>query len=374
MGVATGTFQYPNGSPVANGQYQFKLSQDAINSPTTCVSPVLIRGNLDANGNLTATFLFNDVLSTSAGLTTYYQLTVKGVNGGQVWNENYQLTGTAANLNTIPPLGSGTGTIISSGPALPPAQVGDTIRFSTKGDTLWDAVNFMQKVVGVYAVSNGLQMFGVTESNAPTQLGATSAPFPTLTDGWARVFSTAASASTLTTMGTLATTNGNNVLFGILSFYRYSCRFAAGQTTNVRYWIGLGNYNVSGVGGNATAILGTTAYAADLPNKTTIAFRYSSGTDTTWKAVSIVAGGGSTVVDTGIAPDTNTHLFEMATNQNGTAVIFLIDGVSVATISINLPNPAAGYDSLGGMFWTGDNKNTANTTQATWYWTQMSQK
>lgn len=109
MGVCTGTFQFPNGSPVANGLYQFKLSQEAIESPTACIAPTLISGYLDNNGNLTATFLFNDVLITSTGTTTTYQLTIKANVGGQVWNENYYLTGTAANLNIIPPSG---GTIV----------------------------------------------------------------------------------------------------------------------------------------------------------------------------------------------------------------------------------------------------------------------
>lgn len=107
MGVVTGVFQYPNGSPVANASYQWKLSSDAIEFTGTsaCVCPPIVNGSLDANGNMTSTFAFNDVLSTSAGLATYYQLTVKAQNGGQVWNEYYFLTGTAANLNLIPPAG-----------------------------------------------------------------------------------------------------------------------------------------------------------------------------------------------------------------------------------------------------------------------------
>jgi hypothetical protein len=109
VGIATATFQYPNGSPVASGQYQWKLSSDAIefSSTSACIVPPVIYGNLDVNGNMTSTFAFNDVLSTTAGLSTTYQLTVKSNAGNQVWNENYYLTGTAANLNIIPPGGSG---------------------------------------------------------------------------------------------------------------------------------------------------------------------------------------------------------------------------------------------------------------------------
>jgi hypothetical protein len=126
MGVATGVFQLPNGSPVANGLYQWKLCGDAIAYSVTsvCVCPVLFSGNLDSNGNMTATFLFNDVLSIAVG-NTCYQLTVKALGGGQVWNENYYLTGTAANINTFPPGGSGCG---GSG-----MQQGQTLTLQTNG-------------------------------------------------------------------------------------------------------------------------------------------------------------------------------------------------------------------------------------------------
>jgi hypothetical protein len=107
VGIVTGTFTLPNGSPAANALYQWKLSGDAIATSTSAaIVPTLFTGNLDTNGNMTATFLFNDALSTSAGLSTTYQLTVKAQTGAQIWNENYQLTGTAANINTIPPAGS----------------------------------------------------------------------------------------------------------------------------------------------------------------------------------------------------------------------------------------------------------------------------
>lgn len=114
MGVVAGTFQYPNGSPVASGLYQWKLSGDCIEYSIACVAPILFTGMLDTNGNMTATFLFNDLLSTTAGASTTYQFTVKAPGGGQVWNEIYYLTGTAANLNTYPPGGIPLATVTSS--------------------------------------------------------------------------------------------------------------------------------------------------------------------------------------------------------------------------------------------------------------------
>jgi hypothetical protein len=109
MGVATGVFQTVDGTPVANGRYQWKLSSDAINVGSACCSPRLISGYLDANGSMSATFTFNDQLVTAGGTSTTYQLTVKDSGGGQVWNENYFLSGAAANLNAIVPLGIGVG-------------------------------------------------------------------------------------------------------------------------------------------------------------------------------------------------------------------------------------------------------------------------
>lgn len=104
MGVVTGTFRYANGSPVTMGLYQWQLSQDAAQTASACISPILFTGYLDTSGNMTATFAFNDVLTTTATSLTSYQLTIKNLGGVQVWNQFYTLTGTAAiNLNTIPP-------------------------------------------------------------------------------------------------------------------------------------------------------------------------------------------------------------------------------------------------------------------------------
>ena len=200
---------------------------------------------------------------------------------------------------------------------------------------------------------------------------------PTATSQYGKVISASATASVNTVIGFHFGENGNTSLLGMLAFYRWSCKFAAGVTTNVRYWMGLGAVANSGPGNNPAAINGTTAYASDAPNKTTLGFRFSAGTDTHWQAVACLASGGGgtqTVVDTGVAPDTNPHIFGMTTNAAGTSVIFLIDGVVVATISTNLPNPAVTNNSWGDLFFTGDNKNTNNAISATFYWQQISLK
>ena len=461
MGVVTGTFQYANGSPVATGLYQFKLSQDAVELSVACVAPSIIRGNLDSSGNLTATFLFNDALSTAAGATTNYQLTVKDSKGGQVWDEYYYLTGTAVNLNAYPPNGgsltfgqgslllqidgtnttnqatlnataaggmsisadsagqwvfsaatssplllqingantanqatlnaTATGLSISSDSGgtwtfantftalsnLVIGQIGDILRYNVNANGQWNAVNAAQRTVGVFPEGGSLVTYGST-SGGSGQTGSTTNTNPSATTGWSRIYSAAASAATVTGIGVQQGTGGTTGLYGMLAFYRQSTRLAISPTTSARYWIGLGCWNTgSSRGSNGTQVLATSVYAADLPNHTTLGFRYSATTDTHWQAVSINAGtasASSTVVDTGISPDTSAHLFEMATNAAGSSVYFLIDNTVVATISSNLPDPTLAADSWGSMFWTGDNKNSATAISGTMNFMQISIK
>lgn len=101
MGVATGTFKLADGSPAISAQYQWKLSID-VQTTLACVVPSLIQGFLDISGNMTSTFIFNDVMTPT---TSTYQLTIKDNEGTQIWNEKYFLTGTAANINLIAPQG-----------------------------------------------------------------------------------------------------------------------------------------------------------------------------------------------------------------------------------------------------------------------------
>ena len=167
MGVVTGVFIYPNGSPVANGLYQWKLNVDAVELGTACVAPVLISGNLDSSGNMTATFLFNDILGTAGGTTTTYQLTVKDNHGSQVWNENYYLTGTAANVNLVLPGSGSAGTIFfpvfPSGAATPDSvqSIAATSLVGFAG-----ATNTLVKAVGG---AGGITITAVTAVGVPGQ-------------------------------------------------------------------------------------------------------------------------------------------------------------------------------------------------------------
>jgi hypothetical protein len=274
-------------------------------------------------------------------------------------------------ISLTPPSNSSGGIVVSG------QQIGDILRWNVNGDSNWDAVNQAQAFQGIYAVNqtgtfNTFGPFGTT--SITTTNSGTSTVNPTATLGAGTTITGSGTASTSTTIGFSFAQNGNVSLIGMEAFYRLSLRAAIGNTSNARYWFGLGCFNSTGTGNNSLGIVGTTAYAADTPNKSTVGFRYSAGTDTHWQAVSAVAGGSQTTTDTGVTPDTNVHLFEMTTNSTGTTIFYFIDTVLVATISTNLPSPASGGNSWGSLFFTGDNKNTNTATNLTFYSMQISLK
>ncbi len=265
---------------------------------------------------------------------------------------------------------------------LPLAQIGDTIRFNVNGDNAWDAVNATTNASWVIpdasSASDAFNCFGAFASQCVLDTKSSfSNVQPNGSASYGRTLTSAASASTSTVVGMHSAENGNNSLAGILSFYRLSHKLQINNITNSRWWVGVSVWNsTSALGVNNAQIDGTTAYANDLPNKTTLGFRLSGGTDAHWQCVSIVAGTPlSTVVDTGVVPDiTAPHQYELATNSNGTAVYCIIDHNLVATITTNLPVPGGTADTLASPFFTGDNKNTATSISATWYSTYVSYK
>ncbi len=186
-------------------------------------------------------------------------------------------------------------------------------------------------------------------------------------------FSTGSSPQTTTNIGSTSGVNGNNSLYGMLEFNRWTMKFSVQNTTNARYWMGLASWCTGGcsaVGINGTSVTGTTRYAQDSPNASTLGFRFSAGTDTHWQALSCIAGASvpsCTLVDTGITPDTNIHQFDMVVNYAKTQVTFFIDTVQVAAISTNVNFNQTNGNGWGSWFWTGDNKNTSTNVQFTFY-------
>lgn len=351
-------------------------------------SPSGVLGTLTLNAGSTYTpsgTLYANQINLGPGLCQILTASgsPNGVVAAPVCSVYVQTNGTSGNTLWVKDSGGSTSSgwdavPASGGSALPASpQLGDTVRYNVNGDTAWDLANFAPLYQTIGWAAGTLSASGATTS-APTALGTGTSVFPSTTAGWGGTYTSSSSASTSTVVGTKCCENGNNSAFGILAFYRFSMRLAIGNTTNARYWLGLGNWNTgSGTGNNNVVILNTAAYASDSPNKTTLGFRFSGTTDTHWQAVALTAnnsGGAQTTVDTGITPDTNPHLFEMTTNRTGTSIQYFIDSALVATITTNLPNPSSTFDSLAEPFWCGDNKNTATAIAGTFYWMELSLK
>lgn len=113
--TVTGTWQFPDGSAVANGTLYLQLTQDANVVSTGQIAPRIVQITLDATGSIpAATVVFaNDELTPSG---TLYQVAVTQQGGGRVYGpELYSITGTSPiSLNSFVPLTSGV--FVSVGP------------------------------------------------------------------------------------------------------------------------------------------------------------------------------------------------------------------------------------------------------------------
>jgi hypothetical protein len=215
--------------------------------------------------------------------------------------------------------------------------------------------------------------YGAIGCSHPVAEGNYSTVYANGTNSSGSTYAAAATPSTSDVIGMDVGAGGNFGDWGFGSFYRLAFSWAAGNTTNVRYYLGMTAYNTGGSGCSNTPPRSTTCYATNAPNTSGLAFRYSAGTDTHWQAMSIAAGS-QTVVDTGITPNTSPHIFEIAANIGG-GYNYYIDGNLVATITTNLPSvnsQASLTETI--VFWAGDNENTATAIAGTSYWMAMTGK
>ena len=225
-------------------------------------------------------------------------------------------------------------------------KIGDVLEWS---GTQWSLVPPRFSVRGFRAPMNstaiasshplgGLTPIGTANVNVGTDATATE---PRLL-----AVATAGTAQTVTCGVEEAPQSTGGTTLGILT--RFVARVRGNQTTNVRYWIGLLDGTVN--------LTNTAFFASDTPNQKYVGFRYSSTTDSVWKATAGTATANQTVVSTGVSVDTtNTQLFEII--FDGTNANFYINGAAVGQISTNLPTTSAKLRAAVLV----DNKNTANT-------------
>lgn len=150
----------------------------------------------------------------------------------------------------------------------------------------------------------------------------------------------------------LNSTQATAVSYSLASARRFLFRQRSNTDAAYRVWVGVTT---------SVTVLNGVLFAADAPAADYAAFRFSSATDTTWKAVTAFSGS-QTVVNTGVAYNSTTStFFEIIPNAAGTSLTFRINGVTVATIATNL----FGADTSCITFSTADNKNTSTVVAIT---------
>jgi hypothetical protein len=203
---------------------------------------------------------------------------------------------------------------------------------------------------------------GITQfAQGVNVLGTQGAFAITGTEESGRLLTSAAASSTNTQLAVCSAT-GANPGQGFLSlgtFQRFIMRLETQISTTARYWVGLMDVSAGECGS------GNSAYTSDTPNRNYCAFRFSTTTDTTWKAVCATSNVAQTVVDTGVAINTSASvLFEIITTP--TSAAFSINGTTVATITTNLPSAslaiADGFQA--------DNKNSNTAQSVAFFWSQ----
>jgi len=98
LGLVSGYFTDPSGVAI-NGTVEFKLSGEGRNGVSACFVPVPVNFSVNG-GTVTALVAFNDKILPFG---TTYQISVKDLKGGQLFNGTYTLVGTFADLTKIPP-------------------------------------------------------------------------------------------------------------------------------------------------------------------------------------------------------------------------------------------------------------------------------
>ncbi len=230
-------------------------------------------------------------------------------------------------------------------------NTGDAFRFNEYGSNSWDLANPIPRWVMVVADGGSNPFVQGCSSNQPVTVGTRSLVSATSTEMPADTYASSAVGSTQMTACIEWGFGASQGSFCFGTFRRYTTRARFNQTTNCRFFCGLGN---------ASPQFGTSVYSTDTPNFPAVYFRYSSGTDSHIVAICNVDSTHQTVVDTGVAVDTtNSQLFDIA--QFASGYRFYINGSLVATITSNLPSASSLWATLLGA----DNKNTANVVSVT---------
>ena len=370
--LINGNFADAEGNPVALGYIIMQLNQDAQSSLTSqVVGGRTIKITLDASGNAVAgQYVWpNTALNPT---TTFYIVNVYTAAGQLVWGPNYMLVNTTPTFDLdgwVPnQVGSGgapvgsitlqTNEVNNGSQQLLDLHAGSSITLTDNGSgrvTIAGAGSNGPRVRGwhgwSYAGQAGFeptQGFGAVPTGVGSYASNESQLECTATQIAMLGFGSGSGASQIS--GLVYTTSGASddgaFTLGVLG--QTEAQIQLGSVVSVRYWIGFMN---------GMTAHGENFWKSDTPPYPTCAFRFSTAAgDTHWQAV-VTDGTTQVTTPTTVAPDATTpHLYAIKFSTPN--VLFYIDGVLVATVSIGTTTLTAAQQFNG--FHTVDNVGAAN--------------
>ena len=340
-----GSFQDSLGNPLASGYLTMHLSQDcSVSGVGTVCSGIDITVNLDANGNVVAgQYVWSNLVMSPQN--NYYKVTGFTAAGQRAFGPNNQQVASGATFNLdawIP------NSVISWFPDIQvptiievngvPLSSPSPVNFESS-DSSVTITNPSAGIIDLQASGGGGGVLGKWPGNwlgwnAAAVLGsniqtssigtlfnfisgsASGTPLvpPTSTEPKSVNFN--AQSSGATNSYGLSDTN-LDLTTGILE--DWFVKVALLGNTDSRYWIGLAD--------TATANV-TVTFNSNTPAANFVGFRYSSGTDTTIKAICQTSSSSQTIVDTGVVPtfSTTPQVFEIVPTELGSVITFYING------------------------------------------------
>ncbi len=327
--TVTGHVQKPSGVAATNTKVRFELmycggNEGRISGTSSIISFIPFDVQADATGLFTTPLWGNDLIScgTTTG-SSRWRIThlTNGVAGPSYI---YQIQGATLDLDsgivpcTTTPLVV-TNCISDTRPVLPPPPPTAAGPFGG---------GYSSRFIDAHGFSGATTVNSSIASQVGTNFAAGSG-----TGGFVAATATELAGFNLEeTAGATdqAALNDVNAEITLGTLEDYLVRVQLTAITGGRMWIG-----ISSVFNNSNNYLDD-----DAPNFAMVAFRFTSGTDTHWMAVTQTSGApgnpNQTVVDTGVTPSlTASHEFEIVPSSG--SILFYIDGAKVATSSTFVP-------------------------------------
>ncbi len=340
-----GNFQDPEGNLLVNGYLKMFLSQDGVVTGVGNIcSGIEITIQLNSSASVStspAQFVWgNDAILP---VNTYYKVTGYTAAGQPAWGPNIQQVVGAGPFDVgtwipnqviswVPPLTSITlennGTLNSSQQFLNLESTDSSVIITDLGGgniNIQTGASSFQNIIGCTAAALFSNSFGqganlgmdmTTPFNNSRQNSGSGA---SASEGVFATYQTDSGSQTGSIQDQV-----QNITLGILK--DWFAKISILGFTSSRYWNGITDASISNSGN---------VFFSDTPAANFVGFRFSTGAgDTHYKAICQTGSSNQTVVDTGVSPMVADKL---EFKPLGSAVVFYINGITVATISTNIP-------------------------------------